>query len=108
MKKYGMLVDVYYCTGCHSCEVACEQENGLGVGQFGIKVTEQILDEYSHRMLEYVRYVTALCNGCMSRVLDGRRPSCCKHCLAQCLSFGPIDEIVEEAKKAKKPIVYLR
>ena len=108
MKKFGMLIDVYYCTGCHSCEVACEQENHLKVGQFGVKVTEHILQERKGLMIDYVPYITDLCNFCVNRVAEGRRPSCVKHCLAQCMTFGPIDEVVEAAKNSKKPILYFK
>ena len=51
MKKHAMLIDVYYCTGCHSCEVACEQENGLEAGQYGIKITEHILNERDGKLM---------------------------------------------------------
>ena len=104
-----MLIDVYYCTGCHSCEVACEQENGLAAGQYGIKITEHILNQRDGTlMIDYVPYVTDLCNGCAARVAGGKRTSCAKHCLSQCISFGPVEEIMEEAKQAKKPLVFLK
>lgn len=45
MPKYGKLVDYAYCTGCHSCEVAFQQENGYEDEQFGITVTEHVLEE---------------------------------------------------------------
>ena len=108
MKKFGMLIDVYYCTGCHTCEVACAQENHLDAGQFGIKVTEHILQQRNGLMIDYVPYITDMCNFCMVRVSEGRKPSCVKHCLAQCMTFGPIDEVVEEAKNGKKPMLYLK
>lgn len=108
MKKFGMLIDVHYCTGCHTCEVACQQENGFAAEQFGIKVTEHILNQKKGLMIDYVPYITDMCNFCLGRVADGRKPSCVKHCLAQCMSFGPIDEVMEEAKQAKKPILYLK
>ena len=108
MKKYGMLIDVQYCTGCHTCEVACEQENHLDAGQFGIKVTEHILDQKKGLMIDYVPYITDLCNFCMGRVAEGRKPSCVKHCLAQCLTFGTVEEVMEAAKESKKPMVFLK
>ena len=37
MKK-GLLVDYQWCTGCHSCELACQMEYQLPVGQYGIKI----------------------------------------------------------------------
>ena len=108
MKKYGMLIDVQYCTGCHTCEVACQQENRYDAGQFGIKVTEHILDQKKGLMIDYVPYITDLCNFCMSRVVDGRKPSCVKHCLAQCMTFGTVDEVMEAAKNSNKPMVCLK
>ena len=36
----GILINYEYCTGCHSCEVACRNELGLAAGEFGIKLTE--------------------------------------------------------------------
>ncbi len=108
MKKFGMLIDVYYCTGCHTCEVACEQENGFSAGEFGIKITEQVLDQKNGLMIDYVPYITDMCNFCHARVATGRKPACVKHCLSQCMTFGPIDEVMEEAKKGKKPMVFLK
>ena len=40
MAKYGLLVDAQWCSGCHSCEIACQMEHGLPVGQTGIKVVK--------------------------------------------------------------------
>ncbi|MFC1995575.1 4Fe-4S dicluster domain-containing protein [Chloroflexota bacterium] len=36
-RKY-LLVDLKYCNGCHTCEVACKQEHSLPVGTNWIKV----------------------------------------------------------------------
>ena len=44
MGKKGILVDMYYCTGCHACEVACKQENQFPVGIAGIKINELIME----------------------------------------------------------------
>ncbi len=109
MKKYAVLIDVFYCSGCHSCEVACQQENHYAVGEFGIKITEHILPKKDGRVIiDYVPYVTDLCHLCLNRMKDGNRPSCAKHCLSQCLYVGPVDKIVEEAKNSKKPVLYMK
>ena len=42
--KNGLLIDYQYCTGCHTCEVACQQEHNYPAGKFGITVTEHILE----------------------------------------------------------------
>ena len=36
----GILINYEYCTGCHSCEIACQNERGLPGDQWGIKVLE--------------------------------------------------------------------
>lgn len=108
MNKYGMLIDIQYCTGCHTCEVACEQERHLPVDQFGIKVTENILHERDKLVIDYVPYITDLCNFCLGRVAKGGRPSCVKHCLSQCMTFGTVEEIAEAAKTAVKPIAFYK
>ena len=32
------MIDYEYCTGCHTCEVACRKSLGLDSGQFGIHI----------------------------------------------------------------------
>jgi len=33
-KKYGMVIDLRRCTGCHACAVACKSEFGVRLGVF--------------------------------------------------------------------------
>ncbi|HCF70666.1 MAG TPA: oxidoreductase, partial [Syntrophomonas sp.] len=40
MSRNGLLIDYEYCTGCHSCEVACKKELELPKGKFGIKLAK--------------------------------------------------------------------
>lgn len=40
MSKYALYLDYEFCSGCHSCEVACRNELGLPLGQWGMKVLE--------------------------------------------------------------------
>ena len=44
MEKIAMVFDKKTCMGCHSCEVACKQEHGLGVGPRLVRVIEQSSD----------------------------------------------------------------
>jgi anaerobic dimethyl sulfoxide reductase subunit B (iron-sulfur subunit) len=108
MMKHAMLIDVHYCTGCHTCEVACQQENGYDAGQFGIKVTEHILKTKKGITIDYVPYMTGLCDFCVARVADGGKPSCVKHCQARCMFFGTAEEVMEEAKNSKMGMVFVK
>ena len=40
MGAKGLLVDYEWCSGCHTCEVACQLEHGYPSDQWGIKVHE--------------------------------------------------------------------
>jgi serine/threonine protein kinase len=33
MARYGLLIDYEYCTGCHSCEVACQMEHAVAFSE---------------------------------------------------------------------------
>jgi Fe-S-cluster-containing dehydrogenase component len=108
MAKYGILIDYQYCTGCHSCEVACQQENGYEAEQFGITVTEHVLKGKNGLMIDYVPFLTDLCNLCMARVGKGMKPSCVKHCQSRCMVFGTVNDLVDEARKKPKSLVFFK
>lgn len=42
-----------------------------------------------------------MCDGCEERRALGKVPTCVQHCQAQCMDFGPIDEMAEKAKGHK-------
>jgi Fe-S-cluster-containing dehydrogenase component len=44
MQKQVLTIKKSDCMGCHSCEVACKQEHGLGVGPRLIRVIEKSPD----------------------------------------------------------------
>jgi len=41
MGKISLLFNEYLCSGCHTCEIACKQEHGLGVGPRVIRILEE-------------------------------------------------------------------
>jgi Fe-S-cluster-containing dehydrogenase component len=74
-----MVIDLERCWGCRTCEVACKQELGLGVGPRPMKV-----EETGARMLE----------GALHRDFI---PTLCQHCdQAECLAVCPEDAIYRE------------
>ena len=41
MSHNCIVIDLDRCFGCQSCEIACKNENGVGLGQYWIKVIER-------------------------------------------------------------------
>jgi len=101
MTKNALLVNYQYCSGCHSCELACRNVLGLGLGQWGIKLTEVKpfeLDDGSFEWI-YQPIPTKLCDGCADRVSQGKKPACVHNCLAFCLEFGSLSEMHVRAEE---------
>jgi len=94
----GLLVDMKFCTGCHSCEVACKNEKGLALDQYGIKIAQvgpfEIADQ--DWVFDYVPHITRVCDLCEDRVARGEKPSCVLHCLGKALEFGSVDELAKK------------
>ncbi|MCG8337401.1 MAG: oxidoreductase [Proteobacteria bacterium] len=97
MSKFGLLINYEYCTGCHSCEVACQQEHSFSVGKSGIRVTEHVYPaEKKPVAVDYIPFPTELCDLCMKRYKNGELPACVKHCQSFCMSFGQVHELVKK------------
>ncbi len=100
----GLLVNYEYCTGCHSCEVACKKYLGLKENEYGIKVSEIGPFEFSNSSenpkekweWHFIPSLTKACNMCEDRVAKNKMPMCVQHCQAWCMYF---DEVEELAKK---------
>lgn len=104
MAKNGLLIDYKYCTGCHSCEVACKNHLGLLVGKWGIKLTEVgpfVVEAGTPDKFEwiYMPVPTKLCDMCVDETAKGNLPLCAHHCLGGCIEFGPIDELAKKMQQ---------
>lgn len=95
--KNALLIDYKYCTGCHTCEVACQKEHGLAPEQFGIKLTQIGPDQIEERtwQYEFLPVPTDRCDRCASRVGRGKLPSCVQHCQAGCMHYGSVEELAK-------------
>jgi anaerobic dimethyl sulfoxide reductase subunit B (iron-sulfur subunit) len=108
MTQYGILVDYEYCTGCFSCEVACQSEHTLELEQWGVKVLQngpwpiKGTDRYVY---DCIPSFTLLCDMCEERTGQGKKPSCVHHCQAECMKYGSVSELAEDL--ARKPWQYL-
>ena len=79
MKNKALVVDYKYCTGCHSCEVACRNEKDIPLEEWGIRLADN--------------GPIKLGGLCEDRLSEGKKPACVHHCLAQCLTVVALDEL---------------
>jgi Fe-S-cluster-containing dehydrogenase component len=110
MSEYAMLIDYEYCTGCKSCEVACKQEYHRPSGRVGgVEVKEFI-----HRLpndqlfITYIPTFTRACVFCAGRVKKGMAPACVKHCMANILAFGKLDDLRKQIPGKRKAILWTK
>ncbi|MFH0917277.1 MAG: 4Fe-4S dicluster domain-containing protein [bacterium] len=106
MGRKGLLIDYHYCTGCHSCEVACKQENGYPAGRWGIKVNEIVLETFDKVEVDYLPFPTELCNLCAARTQAGEPPACVKHCQAACMTYGEVSDLALLMEKRPRSVLF--
>lgn len=107
MTQYGLLFDNEFCTGCHSCEIACRNELRLPLGQWGIRLLElgpwKLMDgkRWEYR---YVPVPTSYCTLCEGRLAKGEDdvPSCVRHCLASAIEYGTLEELARKMEEKGK------
>lgn len=108
MMAKGLLIDYKWCTGCHTCEMACRKEHHLADDDYGIKISEFVWqkdkgsDEWQdprNWQYTYVPVPLDACDLCAARTVKGKLPACVHHCQAQCISYGEIDELTSTLAK---------
>ena len=67
-----VIVDAGVCIGCGYCHMACP---------------------YNAPQVDRSKGVSVKCDGCISRVREGKQPVCVESCSLRCLEFGPIEEL---------------
>lgn len=105
MGQNGLLIEYQYCTGCFACVVACKQELGLPAQQFGIRVLESVQRLADRIAVDYIPFPTDLCDLCEPRPGAGA-PACVRHCLARCMSHGPVAELARAAAGKPKTVIW--
>ena len=110
MAEYGLLIDYEWCSGCHTCEVACQMEHELPTDQYGIKILDVGPWKYeAHKWVYgYMPFPTDQCDLCADRTSKGKLPTCVHHCQATCMKYGTLQELENElAKKPKQTLFAL-
>ena len=98
----GLLFDFEFCTGCFTCQVACAQEYHRPKDQVGIQVIETVTIKVDDNpYLAFLPFPTENCNLCIGRTQKGEEPTCVKHCMANIIQYGPIDELVTKMDKTR-------
>ena len=104
MATYGLLIDTEWCTGCHTCEIACQMEHKLPERQTGILVQKIGPWEIGEGkwQLSYLPTLTSQCTSCAERVAKGKLPTCVQHCQARCMEHGPVEELAKKMEGSNK------
>ena len=110
MSNLGLLIDYKWCTGCHSCELACRNEHDYPLNIWGIKLTELGPIEMEPGKLEwnYLPFPTSYCDMCEDRIAAGGIPSCALHCLANVIEWGTPEELAKRLDElGEKAVIFL-
>lgn len=108
MAKYGLLIDYNFCSGCRTCEIACQQENGYDSSKHGLHVSTlgPIPLDGGRWQFDNVPLMTSYCSHCATRVSKGKRPACVHHCQSGCIEFGEIKDLSARLT-SQKMVLYL-
>ena len=109
MGRKGLLIDYEFCTGCHTCEVACRMEHNLPADRWGIKLAQvgpwkNGEDDYT---FIFMPIPTDLCDLCAERVAVGKQPTCAHHCLAQVIRYGDVADLATALEGKPKQNLYV-
>jgi len=110
MTGYGLLIEYGFCTGCHSCEVACKVDKGLPTGKFGIQLAQigpWKIDE-DRWQFDYVPVLTDICDLCEERTAVGKLPTCVQHCQSLIIEHGKIEDLAAKAAGMKRAVLFTR
>ena len=107
MDRKGLLINYEYCTGCHTCEVACQQEHNFPVGKCGIKVTEYEYAAVKKPVaIDFLPFPTELCDLCIERCRKDELPACVKHCQSFCMQYGQLEELTEKMETMPRSALF--
>jgi Fe-S-cluster-containing dehydrogenase component len=110
MSEYAMLIDYEYCSGCKTCEIACNQEYNREAGKLGgVEVQEFIHFLQSGRLyITNIPHFTKACVFCAGRVKKGLTPACVQHCMANVLVFDTLENLKDKIPENRKALLWTK
>ena len=87
MSKFGIIVNVDKCVGCHACAIACKEENRVAPGIFYERIHRE--ENIEKNVISYFRMSCMHCEN----------PACTKVCPAKAIHRGPGGEVLVDHKK---------
>jgi anaerobic dimethyl sulfoxide reductase subunit B (iron-sulfur subunit) len=104
----GILVDYEYCTGCHTCEIACAVSHDLPNKKAGVVVHHEGAWEISDDNWQdtYLPVFTDVCDLCATTAAHDGVPMCVHHCQADVLKVGEVSELAKDLEKKPKQLLY--
>lgn len=108
----GILIDYEWCTGCHTCEMACSVDTThreFPEGHCGVNIHEEgIYQIDADRWTDInMPIFTDLCDQCARRMAEGApEPTCVKHCQARVLKYGNVEELSRDLALKSKQVLY--
>ena len=112
MPPHALYIDFEFCSGCHSCEIACRNELELPLEEWGMKVLEDKPRQHADGSWhwDFMAYPTEKCDLCADRVADGKLPTCVHHCQNAVMVYGKVEDLAARAKAAQKDkiVIYVR
>lgn len=96
MSRTAMLIDTAWCTGCHSCEMACKVEHGFTGDHTGIQIHHVGPWEIEGDRWQdaYTPLITDECDQCAARQAQGKQPTCVQHCQAHVMRYGTVEDLL--------------
>lgn len=110
MAKKGILINYEFCSGCHTCELACKAEHEFGEGQWGIKLAEfgpWQIEGTKKWAFDYLPFPTNQCDLCAKRTAKGKLPACVHNCYTKVMHYGDVEELSKIMVEKPRSVIYM-
>ena len=100
--KIGMLVRADNCIGCGTCQIACQEQNGLDITETWLELVRRYPKEIDGelRMRHVVIPEIDKCNECV-KSCSPDAPLCTISCPLSCITIDEIGELMDKMRAAE-------